>query len=75
MDKIDIDPQLKSEFSNLIDRYELSEIVYLLDQYLEGRTKVAFELEAENAPYWSNASGFCRMMGRELEQITNVHNG
>ena len=75
MDKIDIDPQLKSEFSNLIDRYELSEIVYLLDQYLEGRTKVAFELEAENAPYWSNASGYCRMMGRELEQITNVYNG
>ena len=74
MDKIYIAPQLKSEFSHLIDRYDLSDIVYLLDQYLEGRTKVAFELEAENAPYWSNASGYCRMMGRELEQITTVYN-
>ena len=75
MDKIDIDPQLQSEFSHLIDRYHLSDIVYLLDQYLEGRTKVAWELEAKNAPYWSNASGFCRMMTEELEQISTVHKG
>ena len=75
MDKIDIDPQLQLEFSHLIDRYNLSDIVYLLDQYLEGRTKVAWELEAEKAPYWSNASGFCRMLAGELEQITAVHKG
>ena len=74
MDKIYIDPQLESEFSHLIDRYNLSDIVYLLDQYLEGRTKVAFELQEENAPYWSNASGYCRMIGRELEHIATFHN-
>ncbi|MDJ0900274.1 MAG: hypothetical protein QNJ55_15835 [Xenococcus sp. MO_188.B8] len=74
MDKIYIDPQLKSKFSYLIDHYDLSDIVYLLDQYIEGRTKVAFELETENAPYWNNASGYCRIMSRELEQMKTVYN-
>ena len=44
MEKIGINPQLQSKFSHLIYRYNLSNIVYLLDRYLEGITQVAREL-------------------------------
>lgn len=73
MDKIYLDPQLESEFSHLINRYDLSDILYLLNRYLEGRTKLASELKAQDVAHWYNLSGYCRMMAGELEQITTVY--
>ncbi len=75
MDKIYPDPQLELELGHLIDRYDLSDIFYLLNRYLEGRAKLASELETKDIAHWYNVSGYCRMMAGELEQITRLHKG